>query len=276
MQSLHISKSISAKILSYRYLKGKLNLIQIGAGSGSLDPGGKDGFREFIYSIVRTSSLDFDDSEQTFPKALLLEPNPANYAKLVKSWGFYPHNSIKIYSAGYAGARHARKLKFYYHPDDKPCYQTCSLDINHVLKHYPHSAQEDIKFFEAECLTWEQIFGDSIFRAKSKYLLALDIEGIDFEALQDLLESSNICKVDCISYEAVHMTSKESKSLLDRAYSLGLKRGGVGFDKNGFDRILLRERSFIEAILAKMSGLFASGHGWLLEIENHRILNLNR
>ena len=146
----------------------------------------------------------------------------------------------------------------------------------HVPAKGTETTEKDIEYFEAECLTWEQIFGDPIFRVQSKYLLALDIEGIDFEALQDLLESSYIHKVDCISYEAVHMTSKESKSLLDRAYSLGLKRGGVGFDKNGFDRILLRERSFIEAILAKMSGLFASGHGWLLEIENHRILNLNR
>ena len=117
-------------------------------------------------------------------------------------------------------------VELYYTKEEESCnFQVTSVDLTHVLKHFPHLRYLDR--FEAQCMTLNKLFDK--YNLKIIDYLFLDIEGIDFE----VLTSIDFDKYDIkhLQIEHLHLNHQQ---LIDFMTSKGYKRG-VAYDSTGFD-----------------------------------------
>ena len=171
--------------------------VHIGAGAGDLDAGAhfRDGFSEFV--------KENDDQNK---KIYLVEANPSNISKLKESWKDY--RNVEIFNFAITSSKQDEKrLKFFYSLDDAPHYQQFSNDIEHVKKNYKDL--DRIKFKYIDCVKINE-FLDRNFNNEIINFFSIDIEGMDYEVIQDI----NLEKYEIInfSFEHLHLNIYQKKN----------------------------------------------------------------
>ena len=128
-----------------------------------------------------------------------VEANKLNIKKLRKCWKNYPKTKI-LNLAIDENYLDKKKETLYYTEQDRPHYQVCSMDINHVKKHYPRSI---IKKISVKVIKINRFF-EKYVKKKCINFLSLDLEGIDYE----IVMSINFKKYDIknLSIEHLHLT----------------------------------------------------------------------
>ena len=95
-------------------------------------------------------------------------------------------------------------LTIYYHTNEHPHYSMASCDIEHIKKHMtwcPHLQGGEIKSFEVDCITLEELLEKhSIYEIDWLYL---DVEGIDAEIL--LTFDWSKYKIKRVEFEHLHL-----------------------------------------------------------------------
>ena len=140
--------------------------VHLGGGAGDLDPRSnyRCGFTELIKKKITTED-----------EAFVVEANPKNISKLRECYKNFKNVNIFNYAINYDNSN---LCEFFFTQDDAPHYHVCSIDINHVKKHYPNSVIESFK-----------VKGWNINEFFSKYVgekidyLSIDLEGIDLSLI---------------------------------------------------------------------------------------------
>lgn len=222
------SASEDINILIEKILSAESNtpnyFIQIGAGAGDRDSRAhyRDGFSE----CIKKSRLGANSH------IILVEPNPLNIDKLKECWDGF--KNAKIFQLGIvprAFSKHT--LRFFYTELDAPHYQVASFNPQHVLKHYQHLKESDLKTLEIQTIDLKA-FVDQVTKGNKIALLALDIEGIDAEIILDTdFASMNVC---LLSFEHIHLGNK-SEDVSNHLRNSGFEYVGTGVDHNGYDHL---------------------------------------
>jgi FkbM family methyltransferase len=210
--------------------------VQLGAGAGDLDPRAnyRDGFSEFVKKHDASKKQIF-----------LVEANPANIEKLKKCWKDY--KNVKIFNHAIVPDNvNNDALDFFYSEDDRPHYQTFSLKIEHIKKHYPTSQIKKIK------IKTEKInnFLNLNFKNIIIDYLGIDLEGIDFEILNSI--NFNNFNIKNISFEYLHLTTTEKKKIINKLNSYGYSYCGYGLDHNNFDYLFTKKKLFLNQLISKI------------------------
>ena len=226
----------------------------MGAGAGDLDPKAnfRCGFTEFIKKNYKKNDIIF-----------AVEANKLNIKKLKKCWKNYP--KTKILNLAISGNYLDKKKKtLYYTEQDKPHYQVCSMDINHVKKHYPKSI---IKKFSIEAIMINQFFKRYI-KKKCINFLSLDLEGVDYE----IVMSINFKKYDIknLSIEHLHLTKIQKIKMIHHLSASGYSYCGSGYDHNNFDYLFKKKRILFNKILSRVLFIISRKH---LNIFNKLLFN---
>jgi len=181
----------------------------------------------------------------------LLEANKNNIPTLKKCWEKYPNVNIYNYAITTNNISNDIK-KFYYSLDDAPYHQTCSVSIEHVLKHYPNKA--NIKEFQVEGISINN-FIEQYIGNKIDYL-EIDLEGIDYDVIMDLnLKKYNI---ENISIEFQHMGRVKIRSMIKKLNNAGYSYMGYGFDHNSLDFLFKRKKIKLNQYLSLILGFTRS------------------
>ena len=162
--------------------------VHIGAGAGDLDAGAlfRDGFSEFV-------KKNNDEDKRIF----LVEANPSNISKLKISWKDY--KNVEIFDFAITSSKQSeKKIKFYYSLDDAPHFQQFSNNIEHVKKNYKDL--DKIKFKYIDCVKIND-FLDKNFNNKIINFFSIDIEGMDYDVIQDI----NLKKFEIINFSFEHL-----------------------------------------------------------------------
>jgi FkbM family methyltransferase len=195
--------------------------VQIGAGAGDLDVRAKynDGFTYIVKSL----------DSKLVEYIVLVEPNPINLKLLEECWSRFSDSKI-FHTAIVTNSSVSPHCKFYFSELDGPNYQTCSIDPEHVLKHYPAEKFKDLRSFTVSGTTLETFLEE--FSAQKIALLSLDIEGIDCEVVLE----TDFTKFDIqfLSLEYLHMGEKIS-SVHVHLEKCGFNYVGSGVDWSGHD-----------------------------------------
>ncbi len=227
----YISYTLSMKFLIRKIIENKLSCVQIGAGAGSLDPKiMNDGFHKVIRSVYKYYK----------PKIHLYEPNPINQKALKRCWERFNDNS-KIFQEGISHTNKNEILTFYFHPLDKPNYQVCSTKYNHVLKHFEGSSLKDLEKFKCHCIKINELFERILEESDSNIFIAIDVEGIDYITVKNILNSSYINKCSIISFEKLHFDKINYHEILELAKSKGFFLAGLGVDTFFYDELLVKK-----------------------------------
>ena len=194
--------------------------VHIGAGAGDLDAGAhfRDGFSEFV--------KENDDQNK---KIYLVEANPSNISKLKESWKDY--RNVEIFNFAITSSKQDEKrLKFFYSLDDAPHYQQFSNDIDHVKKNYKDLNK--IKFKYIDCVNINK-FLDKNFNNKIINFFSIDIEGMDYDVIQDI----NLKKHEIInfSFEHLHLNIYQKINVFKKFLKFDYSYNGSGVDHNDFD-----------------------------------------
>ena len=194
--------------------------VHIGAGAGDLDSGAlfRDGFSEFV------KQNDDDDK-----KIYVVEANPSNISKLEETWKNYKNIEIFNFAIS-SSAKFEKKIKFYYSLDDAPHYQQFSNDIDHVKKIYKDL--DKIKFKYIDCVKINE-FLDKNFNNKIIDYFSIDIEGMDYEVIQDI----NLKKFKIInfSFEHLQLDLNQKINTFKKFLKFNYSYNGSGIDHNNFD-----------------------------------------
>ena len=164
-------------------------MIFIDVGAGSLDEGTENMFYKFVNN--------YDKSQ--INKIVCVEPNEIHLKAVAQRYKEF--NNLEIFNVAIVADKKMKSEKLYYSPDDKPDFQTASLDKDHVIKHFPNS---EILTKEVKCLEIN-LFLDNFINQKIQYL-KLDIEGLD----EKVIQSTNFRNYDInyISIEKLHFNQK--------------------------------------------------------------------
>lgn len=239
---INIFYELSMRFLIKTIIINKLSCIQLGAGVGTLDPeNGDDGFQK----VMKRVCINYK------PKIHLYEPNPANQSELKKSWSWHSENT-KIFQEGVSLSNNFEKLEFYYHPSDRPHYQVCSIQKSHVLKHYFGSSESDLKKFICDCIPLDKLTERMSDEKNSDLFIAIDVEGIDYITIENLLNSVHINKYLLISFEKIHINKDDYKRLMNLAKLKGFISAGFGVDPNYHDELLVKKKFFNKNYLLKI------------------------
>ncbi len=222
---------ISMRFLAELIIKYKLACIQIGAGAGNLDPSSKN---EGFYEVIRNVFKKYK------PKIHIYEPNPKNQFALKKSWIEYSE-FVDIFQEGVSLSNNFEKLTFYFHPLDGPHYQVCSIQKDHVLKHFQGSTVSDLETFVCDCSPVDKLFERISNEYNPDIFIAIDAEGIDYDLLKTLLNSVYIQKCFIISFEKLHINKDEYKDLKKIANFKGFVLAGFGVDPLFYDELLVKK-----------------------------------
>ena len=215
-----------------------MNFVHLGACVGDWD--NKCGFSKFI-----------KDNSKKRDKIFLVEVNPKNILRLRKSYKNFPN--AKIFNFG-VSSKKIKKSYFFYTDDDAPYYKVCSVNKNHVLKHYPNSV---IKKFIVKIVEINSFFKNFI-KDKDIDYLSIDIEGLDYEILKSInLKKFNIKN---ISIEHLHLKKKEKKVLVRYLEKNGYSYCGFGYDHNNFDFLFKKKKIFLNRILSKFLWVISKKH----------------
>lgn len=223
----------------------------MGAGAGDLDPKAnfRCGFTEFIKKNYKKNDI-----------ILAVEANKLN---IKKCWENYP--KTKILNLAIVGNYLNKKKKtLYYTEQDKPHYQVCSMDINHVKKHYPRSI---IKKISVKTIKINQFF-EKYVKKKCINFLSLDLEGIDYE----IVMSINFKKYDIknLSIEHLHLTKIQKIKIIHHLNVSGYSYYGSGYDHNNFDYLFKKKKIFFNRVLSRLLFIISRKH---LNIFNKLLFN---
>lgn len=199
--------------------------VQIGAGAGDRDPNTdyRDGFSEFVKA----------QDPRTIDNVVLVEPNPANIAKLQECWINYPQAAV--FQIGIVPDNvEVKSMEFFWAPEDGPHFQVFSCIPEHVLKHYPDTKLESI---HVQVLKLSD-FLTKILGNRAVDYLALDIEGLDAEIL--LNTDFSKLNVANISFETLHLGDRD-EAVLAHLAACGFEHAGLGFDVHGWDMMYRRK-----------------------------------
>ena len=194
--------------------------VHIGAGAGDLDAGAlfRDGFSEFVKQI--------DDDDK---RIYVVEANPSNISKLEETWKNYKNVEIFNFAIS-SSAKYEKKIKFYYSLNDAPHYQLFSNDIEHVKKYYKDLNR--IKFKYIDCVKINE-FLDKNFNDKKINYFSIDIEGMDYEVIQDIdLKKFEIMN---FSFEHLQLDLNQKINILKKFLKFNYSYNGSGIDHNNFD-----------------------------------------
>lgn len=221
--------------------------VHFGAGAGDLDQRNnfKCGFTEFIKK--NCSSKD---------KAYVVEVNPKNIDKLTSCYQNY--ENVDIVNIGITH-ENSGECDFFFTEDDAPHYQVCSMNINHVKKHYPNST---IDRFKVKVLNVNEFINKYVGN-KIEYL-SIDLEGIDYDILMEI----NLSKISIenISIEYIHLNRDQKKSMIKYLNSHGYSYFGCGYDDNGYDYLFKKRKILWNRFLSN----------FLWWVDNNKIKYLNR
>jgi hypothetical protein len=199
--------------------------VHLGAGAGDLDPRSnfRCGFTELIKKKCRKNDL-----------AYIVDANPKNINKLHICYQNF--KNVLIFNLAITN-KNSKEYEFFFTDDDAPHYQVCSLDINHVKKHYPYS---EIKSFKTYALNINE-FLKKFVGNKIDYL-SIDLEGIDYQILMELnLSEINIKNM---SIEHLHLSKKEKKNMVTYLNNFGYTYFGDGYDHNHFDYLFIKKKNW--------------------------------
>ena len=208
--------------------------VHIGAGAGDLDAGAlfRDGFSEFV-------KKNNDEDKRIF----LVEANPSNISKLKISWKDY--KNVEIFDFAITSSKQSeKKIKFYYSLDDAPHFQQFSNNIEHVKKNYKDL--DKIKFKYIDCVKIND-FLDKNFNNKIINFFSIDIEGMDYDVIQDI----NLKKFEIInfSFEHLHLNIYQKIKLFKKFLKFGYSYNGSGIDHNNFDWTFKKKKNIWNNII---------------------------
>ena len=208
--------------------------VHIGAGAGDLDAGAlfRDGFSEFV-------KKNNDEDKRIF----LVEANPSNISKLKISWKDY--KNVEIFDFAITSSKQSeKKIKFYYSLDDAPHFQQFSNNIEHVKKNYKDL--DKIKFIYIDCVKIND-FLDKNFNNKIINFFSIDIEGMDYDVIQDI----NLKKFEIInfSFEHLHLNIYQKIKLFKKFLKFGYSYNGSGIDHNNFDWTFKKKKNIWNNII---------------------------
>ena len=218
--------------------------IQLGAGSGDLDPrlNFRDGFTEFV-----------KNSKSNNKEIYLVEANPSNIENLKKCWSSYPN--VKIFEIGIVPNNVKDEfLSFYYSDGDKPTFPTFSLDYDFVKKHHP----DDKKIKKKEIKVMKISDFLSNFYKKRIDFLAIDLEGVDYQILDDL--DFDRYEIENLSFEYIHLSKNEKKNIVKKLNNLGYSYYGFGLDVNNYDYFFKKKKNNFNRFLSKFLHLISNKH----------------
>jgi FkbM family methyltransferase len=207
--------------------------IQIGAGAGDKDARAnfRDGFSEHVKRCCDRQS----------DQVVLVEPNPVNISKLRECWGDFPKATILNMGIVPSNQEKDGRLIFYYAEEDAPHFQVFSLDLSHVLKHYPGGTIRT-QSIQVESF---QNFLNSFALMDDVALMAIDVEGLDADLILsiDWRARKNIKR---LSVEHLHMDFSDFCQVCVKLLRGGLFPAGYGVDHQNFDVLFARNPKLLE------------------------------
>ena len=211
--------------------------VHLGGGAGDLDPRAdfRCGFTEMIKSEIAKND-----------QAFIVEANPKNIDKLKSCYKNYENVNVLNFAITY---ENSKECEFFLTEDYAPYYQVCSLDINHVKKHYPNST---INSFKIKALNINE-FIEKYISNKIDYL-SIDLEGIDYEILMkiDLLKTS----IENISIEHLHLNKSQKKKMINHLNKHGYSYCGNGYDHQNFDYLFKKKKIIWNRFMSNFLWLF--------------------
>ena len=220
--------------------------VHLGGGAGDLDPKSnfRCGFTEFFKRISTAKD-----------KLYVVEANPKNIDKLKSCYKNF--KNVEIFNIAITHG-HSKEYEFFFTEDDAPHYQVCSVDKNHVKKHYPNSP---IKSFKIQGLNINEFIGKHV--GKKINYLSIDLEGIDYDVLMKLDLSRNT--IENISIENLHLNKIQKKNMIKFLNDSGFSYCGYGYDHNNFDYLFIRKKILWNRLISKIL--------WLVDHKKIKYLN---
>ena len=211
--------------------------VHLGGGAGDLDS--RVDFRCGFTELIKRE-ISKDD------QAFIVEANPKNIDKLKSCYRNYENVNVLNLAINY---ENSKECEFFFTEDDAPHYQVCSLDINHVKKHYPNST---INSFKIKALNINE-FIENYVSNRIDYL-SIDLEGIDYEILMkiDLLKTS----IENISIEHLHLSKSQKKIMINHLNKHGYSYCGNGYDHQNFDYLFKRKKIIWNRFMSNFLWLF--------------------
>ena len=211
--------------------------IHLGGGAGDLDS--RVDFRCGFTELIKRE-ISKDD------QAVIVEANPKNIDKLKSCYQNYENVNVLNLAITY---ENSKECEFFFTEDDAPHYQVCSLDINHVKKHYPNST---INSFKIKALNINEFIANYVSN-RIDYL-SIDLEGIDYEILMkiDLLKTS----IENISIEHLHLSKSQKKIMINHLNKHGYSYCGNGYDHQNFDYLFKRKKIIWNRFMSNFLWLF--------------------
>ena len=213
--------------------------VHFGAGAGDLDQ--RSNFRCGFTELIKQKIAQND-------KAYVVEVNPKNIDKLKSCYQNYKNVEVINIAITHESSK---ECQFFYAEDDAPHYQVCSMDINHVQKHYPNST---INSFKVKALNVNE-FINSYVGNRIDYL-SIDLEGIDYSILMKI-DLSKVA-IENISIEHLHLSKNEKKTMVKYLNNYGYSYCGNGYDHNNFDYLFKKKKIIWNRLVSNFLWLF--GH----------------
>ena len=197
--------------------------VHLGAGAGDLDSRAnyRCGFTELIKKKITKED-----------KAFVIEANIKNLNKLEECYKNFKNVNILNFAISH---KNTELCEFFFTKDDAPHYQVCSLDINHVKKHYPNSV---IESFTVKGLRINEFFSKYVGE-KIDYL-SIDLEGIDYEVMMEIDLSK--FQIENISIEHLHLNKSQKEILIKHLNINGYSYCGYGYDHLNFDYLFKKKK----------------------------------
>ena len=197
--------------------------VHLGGGAGDLDERSnfRCGFTEFIKKKIVAED-----------KAYVVEANSKNIDKLKSCYKDFKNVNIFNFAITH---ENSKEYEFFFTEEDRPHYQVCSMDINHVKKHYPNSI---INSFKIKGFNINE-FLENYIGEKIDYL-SVDLEGIDYEVLMKI-DLKKIL-IENISIEHLHLNRTQKKAMVKYLNKNGYSYCGYGYDHMNFDYLFKKKK----------------------------------
>jgi FkbM family methyltransferase len=205
--------------------------IQLGAGAGDLDYSAD--FRDGFSKLIKSKEINEAD------RILVVEANHFNIPTLTESWRAYPHVEIYNLAISTKQVGNPQKIDFFYAVDDGPYFQIASVIESHVRKYSPGSVVKSFSVAAEGINTFlKEKCGDQPIE-----LLAIDIEGLDLEVIEEL----NLSKFDIhrISFEK-SLDLPRKRSINKKLKSMGYRRAGSGMDPHNSDVMWVKPANTVD------------------------------
>ena len=167
-----------------------------------------------------------------------MEANPSNISKLEETWKNYKNVNIFNFAIS-SSHQDEEKIKFYYSLDDAPHYQLFSNDIDHVKKHCKDL--DRIKFKYINCVKINKFLAKN-FNNKTIDFFSIDIEGMDYDVIQDI--DLKKFKIKNFSFEHLHLNLNKKINIFKKFLKFNYSYNGPGIDHNNFDWTFKKNKNF--------------------------------